>query len=68
MFMKKPRHRVFDYTPRHYDPVNDEKEKKKKRIGLTRQRKFKSRRQSPIILFAIIALVIYLVLKLSGKL
>ena len=67
MFMKRPRHRVFDYTPRHYDPGNDEKEKKKKRIGFTRQRKFKSRRQSPIILFAIIALVIYLVLKLSGK-
>ncbi|MFC2103133.1 hypothetical protein ACFLSS_01770 [Bacteroidota bacterium] len=65
--MKKPRHRVFDYSPRHYDPLTDEKEKKKRRLGLSRQRKFKSRRQSPIILFAIIGLVIYIILKLTGQ-
>jgi len=64
--MKKPRHRVFDYTPRFYNPDKDPSEMKKRRIGLSRQRKFKSRRQSPIILLAIVALIIYIILKLSG--
>jgi hypothetical protein len=29
--MKKPRHRVFDYLPRFYQPDLDEKERKKKK-------------------------------------
>lgn len=65
--MKRPRHRVFDYTPRFYDPQTDEKEKKKRQLGFTRQRKFKSRKQSPILLFVLLALVIYVILKLSGQ-
>jgi hypothetical protein len=67
MLMKKPRHRVFDYIPRHYTPETDETEKKKRRLGFSRHRKMKSRQQSPLILFVIIALVIFIILKLSGK-
>jgi hypothetical protein len=66
MFMKKPQHRVFDYTPRHYKPENDESERRKRRLGFSRQRKYKSRQKSPIILFVLVAIIIYFVLKLSG--
>jgi len=67
MLMKKPSHRVFDYTPRHYKPEEDKSERRKRRLGFSRQRKFKSRQKSPIIFLVIIAIIIYLVLKLSGS-
>ena len=66
MLMKKPRNRVFDYTPRHYKPEDDKTERRKRRLGFSRQRKYKSRQKSSIILFVLIAIIIYLVLKLSG--
>ena len=67
MLMKKPSNRVFDYTPRHYKPEDDKSERRKRRLGFSRQRKFKSRQKSPIIFLVIIAIIIYLVLKLSGS-
>ena len=67
MFMKKPRHRIFDYAPRHYKPEDDKAERRKRRLGFSRQRKYKSRQRSPIILLVIVALIIYLILKLSGS-
>jgi hypothetical protein len=66
MLMKKPRHRVFDYTPRHYNPESDQSERRKRRLGFSRQRKYKSRQKSPVILLVLVALIIYLILKLSG--
>jgi len=66
MFMKKPRHRIFDYTPRHYKPEEDRAKRMKRRLGFSRQRKYKSRQRSPIILLIVVAIVIYLILKLSG--
>ena len=67
MFMKKPRHRIFDYTPRHYKPEYDKTERTKRRLGFSRQRKYRSRQRSPIILLVIVAIIIYLILKLSGS-
>ena len=67
MLMKKPSHRVFDYTPRHYKPEDDKAERRKRRLGFSRQRKVKSRQKSPIVFLVIIAIIIYLVLKLSGS-
>jgi len=67
MLMKKPSHRVFDYTPRHYKPEEDKSERRKRRLGFSRQTKFKSRQKSPIVILVIIAIIIYLVLKLSGS-
>ena len=66
MFMKKPRHRIFDYTPLHYKPEEDRANRTKRRLGFSRQRKYKSRQRSPIILLVVVAIVIYLILKLSG--
>lgn len=67
MLMKKPRHRVFDYTPRFYKPEKDEEERRKRRLGFSRQRKYKARQKSPIVFLVLVALIIYLVLKLSGS-
>ncbi len=39
MFMKRPNHRVFDYPARFYKPETDEKEKRKKKLGFSAQRK-----------------------------
>ena len=67
MLMKKPSHRVFDYTPRHYKPEYDKAERRKRRLGFSRQRKFRSRQKSPIIILVLVAIIIYFVLKLSGS-
>ena len=66
MFMKKPRHRVFDYPPRFYKPEEDEKERKKRRLGFSRQRKFQSKKRNPLIWLVLLILIVYIYLKLSG--
>ena len=67
MFMKKPRHRIFDYSPRHYKPEEDKNARAKRRLGFSHQRKYRSRQKSPIIILVLAAIIIYLVLKLSGS-
>jgi ATP/ADP translocase len=68
MFMKRPRHRVFDYPPRFYKPETDEQERRKRRLGFTRQRKYIRRKRSPFIWLILIIMVIYIILKLGGGL
>jgi ATP/ADP translocase len=66
MFMKKPRHRIFDYTPRFYKPEQDEKERRKRKLGFQRQRKILRHKRSPILWLLLIILVIYIYLKFTG--
>lgn len=66
MFIKKPRHRIFDYPPRFYKPETDEKEKKKRKLGFSRQRKFIGKKRSPVLWLLFVIAVIYIVLKLKG--
>lgn len=68
MLMKKPRHRVFDYTPRFYDPRKDEKEKTKKRIGFSSQLKVKRKKRNPLVWGIFLIIILYMYLKLSGML
>lgn len=65
MLMKRPKHRVFDYPPRFYNPEEDEKENKKRRLGFSRQRKFKHRKRSPVFWIVLLLMVIYIFLKLN---
>lgn len=65
MLMKRPKHRVFDYPPRFYKPEEDEQEKKKRKLGFSRQRKFKPRKRSPIIWIILFLMVIYIIIKFS---
>jgi len=67
MFMKKPRHRIFDYTPQFYKPEEDDTEKKKKKLGFRRQLKtIRKNKRSPMIWVVILILVILVLLKLKG--
>jgi len=66
MLMKKPGHRVFDYTPRFYDPKTDKDEKIKRRLGFTRKTKALRKKRNPLFWFVILAFIIYLYLRFSG--
>ena len=66
MLMKKPRHRIFDYTPRFYNPQTDKDEKVKRRLGFTRKTKALRKKRNPLFWLVILAFVIYLYLKFSG--
>lgn len=66
MFFKKPRHRVFDYTPRFYKPEEDKTERRKKRLGFRRQSNIKRKKRSPLIWVLLVIIVIYIYLKLAG--
>ena len=65
MFMKKPRHRVFDYTPRFYNPETDPAEKKKRQLGFRSHRKYISRRKSPVLWILLIIAIIFILIKLQ---
>jgi len=67
MFMKRPRNRIFDYPPRFYKPESDEQERRKRRLGFTRQRKHISKRRNPLVWGIFIIVVIYIILKLQGS-
>lgn len=62
--MKKPAHRVFDYSPRFYNPNLDEKERRKRKLGFSSQRKKIREKRNPLIWILLIIIVIYIYLKL----
>jgi hypothetical protein len=66
MFIKKPPHRIFDYTPRFYKPGEDKDEKRKRRLGFRRQLNSKRKKRSPVIWLLFVIVAIYVYLKLSG--
>lgn len=68
MLFKKPRHRVFDYTPRFYKPEKDEKERKKRKLGFRRNSIKKRQKRSPLIWAVLIVLVIIIYLRFAGSL
>lgn len=67
MLMKKPRHRIFEYTSRFYKPEEDEKEIRKRKLGFRSYRKFTHKKKSPIIWIVFILVIIFIIIKLTGK-
>jgi hypothetical protein len=65
MLMKKPSYRVFDYTPRYYNPDKDEKEKRKKRLLFRYKRQFNRRVRSPFYWIIIFIIILFFYLKFS---
>ena len=61
MFIKLPRHRIFDYTPQFYKTEEDESKQKKKKLGFRKQIKTIRRRKRSPIIWIILAIVIFLV-------
>jgi len=58
MFMRKPQHRRFEYTPRYYDPNKDEDERRRRRFRFERPPRRKGHR--PFIIIAIMFILVYL--------
>jgi hypothetical protein len=66
MFIKKARHRVFDYQPRYYDPSKDEAEKRKRKLGFRSNLTRNSNKKSLLMLLTMILFILYLFLNFSG--
>jgi hypothetical protein len=66
MFIKKPKHKIFDYSPRFYNPEKDPVEKRKKKLGFKREIKSIRKKRSPVIWILFIVGAVYIYLKLSG--
>ncbi len=62
MFIKKAKHRVFDYQPRYYDPSKDENEKRKRKLGFRSNLRRSSNKKSLIMLIIMILFILYLLL------
>ena len=67
MLMKRPKHRVFDYTPRFYKSEHDEINKKRRKINFNSVTNYQRKKRSPLIWLVVVVLLIYLYLKLSGS-
>ena len=65
MFMKRPNHRIFDYPPRFYKPEEDERERKKRKLGFSRKvRASRRKTRNPLIWIILLIIIILVYLKL----
>jgi len=66
-FIKKPKHKVFDYEPRFYDPLKDPEERRKRKLQFRSSlRLYQSKKKSTPKLILFLLVVIYLILRFSG--
>ena len=65
MLIKLPKHKVFNYQPRFYDPDKDKIEERKKRLNFRYHRKNLKRGRSSIYWLIILIIVLYFYIKLS---
>ncbi|OGB66922.1 MAG: hypothetical protein A2Y94_02460 [Caldithrix sp. RBG_13_44_9] len=63
MFTRLAKHKTFEYTPRFYDPIKDEREKT--RIHFSRMRQTKRRSRSFIWMLALFIFAVYLLFLLT---
>ena len=68
MFMKKPKHRIFDYEPRFYKPELDEDEKRKRKLNFRSNRISKRKMKTPYVWIGIVLVILYFILKTEGML
>lgn len=71
MFFKRTQHKVFDYTPRFYEPEKDEElkelERRRRRLGFrTARTRHRVKTKSPIYYLVIFAIVVFVYLKFAG--
>ncbi len=68
MLFKKPRHRIFDYTPRFYKPEEDKQERRKRKLGFRMNSVKKRKKRSPLIWAVMVILIIIIYMKFAGGL
>ncbi|NOX16835.1 MAG: hypothetical protein GXO87_00935 [Chlorobi bacterium] len=67
MLAKRPKHRIFDYEPRFFDPEKDETEKRKKRLKFRSHSLAHRKTRSPFFWLIFAAAVVYIYLVFSGS-
>ena len=68
MFMRRPTHKKFDYTPRFYKPELDEDEKRKRRLGFRSSIRKSRNTNVPWPYIIMLAIILFIFLKYSGYL
>jgi hypothetical protein len=68
MFFKRPTHKNFDYIPRFYKPETDPEERRKRKFGFKRQLGIIRSKKNSFRLIALLLIVFYLYLWMSGVL
>lgn len=68
MFIKKPKHRKFDYQPRYYDPNKDKDERRKRKLGFRSTKIKATKKRSPLIFIVMLIIIVYFILKFQGLL
>jgi len=63
MLFKKPAHRVFDYTPRYFDPEKDERAKRKRKLKFRSSRHFTRKKRTSIYWFILILIVLFFIIR-----
>lgn len=66
MLFKKPKHRIFDYEPRFYNPSEDKNELRKKRLKFRYSRRHSTKKRSSLIWLILIFIAGYIYLKFAG--
>ena len=66
MFIKKPSHRKFEYSPKYYKPELDEEEKRKRRLGFRSKFREKTSPKKPILFIGMFLIILYIFLKYNG--
>lgn len=64
LFIKKPKNKKFDYSPRYYRPELDEEERKKRKLNFRSELKVK-KGKSPLFYLVFLILVIYALIRFS---
>jgi ribosomal protein L34 len=66
MFIKKPRHKKFDYQPRYYKPEKDEELKRKRKLGFRSNYREKTSTKKPYAYIIMLVIILYIFLKYNG--
>lgn len=66
MFLKRPKAKPFEYTPRFYDPEKDPEEKRKRKLGFQSARKTKRKVRNPILWLILLIAILYIYLQFQG--
>lgn len=59
MFMRKPQHKRFEYTPRFYDPKKDEEARRRRQFNFHSNVRRGSHR--PLLVIVILFIAVYLI-------
>ncbi len=67
LYVKRPKHKSFDYQPRFYKPEEDEREKRKKKLKFRYVRSTSHKRKVPYFWIVLLIIVAFFYYKFGGN-